>query len=89
MAPHVPVTSPCAPHEPSSVAISTRRATRSNKSLRFRLPDGATLAVWFEPKAEDRTAVSVQIDGFESRTLVDAAKERWAQRLEVLRGMLG
>lgn len=62
--------------------------TRSPKSLRFRLPDGATLAIWFEAKAEDRTAVLVQIDGLESREIVEAAKERWGERLEVLKEVL-
>lgn len=63
--------------------------TRSEKSLRFRMPDGATLAAWFEPKAEDRTAVSVQIEGFGSRELVDEARGRWGERLEALKEVLG
>ena len=63
--------------------------TRSRKSLRFRLADGATLQAWFEPKGDERTAVSLQIEGFESRELVDAAKERWGNRLNALKELLG
>lgn len=50
--------------------------TRSEKSLRFRTPDGDTVAVWVEPKGEDRAVASVQVEGFDLKEAAEAAKGR-------------
>jgi uncharacterized protein YndB with AHSA1/START domain len=63
-------------------------ATKSLRSLRFRTPDGRTVAAWFVEKSTDRAAVSVQVEGLPSKDEADARKAAWGERLDRLKVLL-
>lgn len=59
------------------------RTESVDRSLRFRDEDDVTIALWFTDKG-GKSAVQVQIGGFDSKEAVDAEKKVWTARLAEL-----
>ncbi len=62
--------------------------TRSPSSLRFRAPDGRTVAAWFVEKGSDRATVSVQVEGLPTKEDADGLRAAWTERLDRLKTRL-
>lgn len=62
--------------------------TRSHQSLRFRAPDGRTVAAWFVEKGDERATVSVQVEGLPTKEEADAHRAAWGERLDRLKARL-
>lgn len=62
--------------------------TRSPRSLRFRAPDGRTVAAWFVEKGPQRATVSVQVEGLPTKEEADVLRAAWTERLDRLKARL-
>lgn len=63
------------------------RTESENRSLRFRHEVEGTIALWFVDKGA-KSSVQVQIADFPDRESMEAARERWGERLAALAAVL-
>ncbi len=67
--------------------VRVRTAT-SPKSIRLGWSDGGIIALYFTPKGEDRSSVSVQHTSLPDRATADRLKVYWSERLDALAAVL-
>ena len=67
--------------------VRVRTAT-SPKSIRLGWSDGGIITLYFTPKSEDRSSVSVQHTGLPDRATADRLKAYWSARLDALAAVL-
>jgi hypothetical protein len=66
----------------------TPRGARPVRSMRFSAAGGTRLEVSFRPKGEGKSQVQIQQGRFPTRAEADAARARWATRLDALGELL-
>ena len=64
------------------------RTSTPPKSIRLGWSDGGIVALYFTPKGEDRSSVSVQHTGLLDRESAEALKVYWSERLDALAATL-
>ena len=68
-------------------AMTIRTAT-AHKSMRARLADDTPVDVYFTAKGDAKSSVTLQVREIPDREAADAAKARWAERLDTLATIL-
>lgn len=66
----------------------TLGALNEGRSIRFKMPGGAPVAVWLDQKAKEKVSVSVTHGKLQSRDEVDHWKAYWGERLSALAEVL-
>jgi uncharacterized protein YndB with AHSA1/START domain len=67
--------------------VSVRTAT-APKSMRLQWPDGTIVAVWFTPKGDGKSVVSLAHTKLRDRAASTKAKQYWTERLDALAAVL-